>query len=169
MGVTNIDGVSGTRSASYTYDSLGNVTSFTDPNYATTTREYDILGRINRIVLDNGEEIVYNYNDTTNSVSYTDLNGAVKTLYFSDNGNLCLETASHGDVIALVSKTGSTVAKYYEYDAFGNEINPDASDTNHYRYCGEYYDFESGTIYLRARYMNAQPFPSSFPWYYGFC
>ena len=57
MGVTNIDGVSGTRSASYTYDSLGNVTSFTDPNYATTTREYDILGRINRIALDNGEEM----------------------------------------------------------------------------------------------------------------
>ena len=61
---------------------------------------------------------------------------------------------AHGDVIALVSKTGSTVAKYYEYDAFGNEINPDSSDTNPYRYCGEYYDFESGTIYLRARYYS---------------
>ena len=61
---------------------------------------------------------------------------------------------AHGDVIALVSKTGSTVAKYYEYDAFGNEINPDASDTNPYRYCGEYYDFESRTIYLRARYYS---------------
>ena len=29
-----------------------------------------------------------------------------------------------------------------------------ASDTNPYRYCGEYYDFESGTIYLRARYYS---------------
>ena len=61
---------------------------------------------------------------------------------------------AHGDVIALDSKTGSTVAKYYEYDAFGNEINPDSSDTNPYRYCGEYYDFESDTIYLRARYYS---------------
>ena len=61
---------------------------------------------------------------------------------------------AHGDVIALVSKTGSTISKYYEYDAFGNEINPDSSDTNPYRYCGEYYDFESGTIYLRARYYS---------------
>ena len=61
---------------------------------------------------------------------------------------------AHGDVIALVSKTGSTVAKYYEYDAFGNEINPDSSDTNPYRYCGEYYNFESGTVYLRARYYS---------------
>ena len=61
---------------------------------------------------------------------------------------------AHGDVVALVSKTGSTISKYYEYDAFGNEINPDSSDTNPYRYCGEYYDFESGTIYLRARYYS---------------
>ena len=29
-----------------------------------------------------------------------------------------------------------------------------ASDTNPYRYCGEYYDFESETIYLRARYYS---------------
>ena len=29
-----------------------------------------------------------------------------------------------------------------------------ASDTNPYRYCGEYYYFESGTIYLRARYYS---------------
>ena len=61
---------------------------------------------------------------------------------------------AHGDVIALVSKTGSTVAKYYEYDAFGNELAPDESDTNPYRYCSEYFDKETGTIYLRARYYS---------------
>ncbi|MCM1270959.1 MAG: hypothetical protein NC247_10115 [Ruminococcus flavefaciens] len=34
------------------------------------------------------------------------------------------------------------------------EKNIDDSDTNAFRYCGEYYDAETGTIYLRARYYN---------------
>jgi len=46
------------------------------------------------------------------------------------------------------------VTKTYEYDAYGNEKNPDDTDSNHLRYCGEYYDAETGTYYLRARYYN---------------
>ncbi len=42
----------------------------------------------------------------------------------------------------------------YEYDAFGNEQSPSANDTNPLRYCGEYFDAETGTIYLRARYYD---------------
>ncbi|KAB3524800.1 RHS repeat-associated core domain-containing protein, partial [Alkaliphilus serpentinus] len=36
----------------------------------------------------------------------------------------------------------------------GNEKNPDPNDTNVFRYSGEYFDKETGTIYLRARYYN---------------
>ena len=36
-------------------------------------------------------------------------------------------------------------------DAFGVEIEPDEDDVNPFRYCGEYYDTETGTYYLRAR------------------
>ena len=44
------------------------------------------------------------------------------------------------------------------YIAFGNERevtsqNP-ATDTNPFRYCGEYYDLETDSYYLRARYYN---------------
>ena len=60
---------------------------------------------------------------------------------------------AHGDVVALVNSSG-TVTKRYEYDAFGNELTPDETDTNPYRYCAEYFDIESGTIYLRARYYS---------------
>ena len=60
---------------------------------------------------------------------------------------------AHGDVVALVNASG-TITKRYEYDAFGVELNPDETDTNPYRYCAEYFDVESGTIYLRARYYS---------------
>lgn len=44
--------------------------------------------------------------------------------------------------------------KTYEYDSFGNEVNPDSKDDNPFRYCGEYYDKETGEVYLRARYYQ---------------
>ena len=46
------------------------------------------------------------------------------------------------------------VTKKYTYDAFGVEKNIDKNDSNAFRYCGEYFDAETGTIYLRARYYN---------------
>ena len=42
----------------------------------------------------------------------------------------------------------------YTYDAFGKERNPDEADENPFRYCGEYWDVETGTYYLRARYYD---------------
>lgn len=44
----------------------------------------------------------------------------------------------------------------YEYDAYGNQKDIVASDTNPFRYCGEYYDEESGLIYLRNRYYDPE-------------
>ena len=70
--------------------------------------------------------------------------GATQTFYLF-NG--------HGDVVQLTDAIG-TVIKSYVYDAFGIELNPDPSDTNVFRYCGEYFDKETGTIYLRARYYD---------------
>ena len=46
------------------------------------------------------------------------------------------------------------MVKTYSYDAFGVEQNPSDSDTNPFRYCGEYYDSEIEQIYLRARYYD---------------
>ena len=60
---------------------------------------------------------------------------------------------AHGDVVQL-SDTDGLVLWYYEYDAFGVERDPHPSDTNPFRYCGEYFDKETGAIYLRARYYN---------------
>ena len=53
------------------------------------------------------------------------------------------------------------------------EANPDKEDTNPFRYCGEYYDTETGFIYLRTRYydptlgrfVSVDPAFSGFNWY----
>ncbi|MDP4153867.1 MAG: RHS repeat-associated core domain-containing protein, partial [Bacillota bacterium] len=60
---------------------------------------------------------------------------------------------AHGNVITLTD-TNYSVVKSYTYDAFGNEINPDPNDQNPFRYCGEYFDKETGDYYLRARYYD---------------
>jgi RHS repeat-associated protein len=59
----------------------------------------------------------------------------------------------HGDVVQLTNSSGAVV-KSYDYDAFGVERDPDVEDANVWRYCGEYFDRETGSIYLRARYYN---------------
>jgi RHS repeat-associated protein len=57
---------------------------------------------------------------------------------------------AHGDVVQLADDNGE-VTKDYRYDAFGVEIGKDENDANPWRYCGEYFDVETGTVYLRAR------------------
>lgn len=60
---------------------------------------------------------------------------------------------AHGDVVGLMNESNQ-LAKSYDYDAFGVEKNPSDEDSNPFRYCGEYYDVETGTYYLRARYYD---------------
>ena len=60
---------------------------------------------------------------------------------------------AHGDVVQLTNTNGE-LTRNYNYDAFGNERDPDEDDINPFRYCGEYYDTETGLYYLRARYYD---------------
>ena len=60
---------------------------------------------------------------------------------------------AHGDVIELADSTGAST-RAYDYDAFGVEKDPDPLDENPFRYCGEYFDRETETYYLRARYYD---------------
>ena len=55
-------------------------------------------------------------------------------------------TDLHGNVVQLTDESGAVI-KTYEYDSFGNEVNPDRKDENPFRYCGEYYDKETEEIY----------------------
>ena len=69
------------------------------------------------------------------------------------NGTVYYVYNAHGDVVQLLNASG-TLTKTYDYDAYGNELSRDLNDSNPFRYCGEYYDTETGFIYLRARYYD---------------
>lgn len=72
----------------------------------------------------------------------------------SDKGGWYLFNA-HGDVVQLTDGSGNVIHTY-DYDAFGNEKDADGNDSNPFRYCGEYYDDETGDVYLRARYYDPE-------------
>ena len=71
----------------------------------------------------------------------------------ADGTRLQYVTDGHGDVKKLVSGSGAVVQDY-TYDASGNQTES-SGDTNPFRYSGEYYDEETGLIYLRARYYDS--------------
>lgn len=93
-----------------------------------------------------------------------DEKGKVKKRYLRGDSLICSDSGEgteltyyvsnpHGDVVQLLNQEG-TVIREYSYDAFGNEINPDKKDDNPFCYAGEYYDKETASIYLRARYYT---------------
>lgn len=61
---------------------------------------------------------------------------------------------AHGDVTELVD-SGNSAGKY-SYEAFGEKISSPPNSNNEFQYCGEYYDVESGLIYLRNRYYDPE-------------
>ena len=54
----------------------------------------------------------------------------------------------------MMTNVLGSVKNYYEYDAFGNQINVNGNDINPFRYTGQYFDGETGGYYLRARYYD---------------
>ena len=98
----------------------------------------------NRLVCEiSGESVtVYKYG---NRLFGFEKDGVKK--YYNFNG--------HGDVTGITNSSYTQI-KSYEYDAFGVEKNPDPADINPFRYCAEYYDAETGYIYLRARYYDVR-------------
>ena len=150
-----------------TYDGLNQLIGFTDGETTASYKynasglryEKTVGGQTINHVWDGSKQIIADVIDNqlyeadcyirgTNLVAkYNFCNGTKSEYtYYTQN--------AHGDVVNLTDETGK-VTKTYKYDAFGVEKNIVDSDTNAFRYCGEYYDKETATVYLRARYYNS--------------
>ena len=95
-----------------------------------------------------GDAVVYKYVRGA-GLLYAENAADEKTWYVKD---------AHGDTVQLTDGNGNIVWNY-AYDAFGNQketVNSSTEPYNPFRYTGEYFDAETGFIYLRARYMDPQ-------------
>lgn len=88
--------------------------------------------------------------------------GSVKNRYVRGVNLIYWETGTtrsyylfngHGDVVQLTDSSGN-VTKTYDYDAFGQDKEDSSLSNNPFKYCGEYWDKETNTYYLRARYYD---------------
>lgn len=146
-----------------TYDGLNQLIGFADGE-TTASYTYGISGlrdskTVNGVTTTHiwsGSQIVVDYTAHYTSTVYirgTSLAAAFDWDEGSKGDNRFYIQNAHGDVVNLTNADGE-VTKKYTYDAFGVEKDIDDSDTNAFRYCGEYYDKETATVYLRARYYN---------------
>ena len=62
----------------------------------------------------------------------------------------------HGDVTRVNDFLMGTQTNAYEYNSFGEITEMSETYENPFRYCGEYYDAETGWVYLRNRYYNLE-------------
>jgi len=162
----------------YTYDNNGNLVAKTSPE-GTQANTYNNL---NQLVSSITAGVTSSYTYNVDGIRTSKTVGTATTDYLLDGGNVVAESQNgettatylrganllstdngastsyylfnaHGDVTGLTNGA-QTVTKSYDYDAFGNEKDPSATDANPFRYCGEYFDKETGTYYLRARYYD---------------
>ena len=178
--IDSLGHTAGVTATTYTYDGNGSQLTKTTVDGAET-RTYNGFGQLEGITGPSGSaSFAYRpdglrYRKTTGSgsaaathihlwdgqniVAEVGATGALNTRYIRGTGLIAREMDgalqyylfdAHGDVLHRLDANGN-VLKTYRYDAFGNEIDPEPLDTNPFRYCGEYFDREIGTYYLRAR------------------
>ena len=143
--------------ASFTYDVFGQQATATY-NGATTAYTYNAQGiRVAKTTAGNRTDFLLDGGNVAAEQTDGDITTYLRgvNLIARSDG----ETTeyylynAHGDVVQRTDSTGA-VTKTYSYDAFGVEKDPDSTDPNPFRYCGEYFDRETGTYYLRARYYS---------------
>ena len=154
---TVLAGNDGAAGSTYVYNTLNQLVSATE-NQRTAAYAYNAQGirtakvtfstRTNYLL--DGANVV---GERLNREYVSYLRGANLISRTGDDGTDFYLFNAHGDVTGLADSTGAS-ARAYDYDAFGVEKDPDPLDENPFRYCGEYFDRETETYYLRARYYD---------------
>lgn len=168
-----------TTDTTYTYNTSGAITAITENGEIKKSFEYDGFGRLSRALVD-GTESEYTYNgdnlrqtksvdgaltthildganvvaDISDSGTKTFVRGNSLELFKTQGGStkIYLNSYPRNDVSALVDSDGST--SDYIYTAYGEKIGTNDNTENPFGYCGEYFDTETGLVYLRNRYYD---------------
>ena len=158
-GNTLTKSVSGQNVAEYTYNALNQLTQFKDANNNITTYNYDGIGmRVSKTQGNTVHKYYWDRNYVSNETVGSNFTASnyigIQGIFAREENNSVnyLFKNAHGDVKNIVNNDISL--NDYDYDAYGNQYNLYVNDTNPLRYCGEYFDEESGLIYLRNRYYD---------------
>ena len=136
------------QTVKYAYDMSGVRTSKTVNG---TTYNYTTLsGKVMRQQWD-GKTLEFVYDDGNQPFAMIYKHGSETKLYY-------YLVNAQGDVSAILD-SGGKIAASYDYDAWGNCTVYNSSDAaigdlNPLRYCGYYYDAETGFYYLQSRYYD---------------
>ena len=165
--------------SSFTYDSNGNQLTETTNNVTTT----NIFNKRNELIqVSSGQVSNYTYNaegkriqkevDNTTTNFVYDLDNVILELDQQNNqiatntyGLKLLKRTTdkegfylyngHGDVTKILDNTNTTLNSYV-YDEFGKLLSETETFNNPFKYAGYYYDKETKTYYLQARYYNPE-------------
>mgnify|MGYP004711899433 CR=1 FL=1 len=172
----SLSGRIGTSTAKiYKYDAFNRLVRFNEgATEATYTYGADNLRNsktVNNIRTDfvwNGQNLASETkNDITTTYTY-DPTGIVMSNDGTDTVRFIKDP--HGNVVA--TSKNDKIVDSYDYTAFGVQLNS-AETSNQFRYCGEYYDEELDSVYLRNRYyqpasgrfINEDPIKDGLNWY----
>lgn len=156
----------------YTYDGKNRLAGVNNNDEVQSSYAYRFDGlRFSKTVDGNTKYFTYNGGNITSELTsegtYNYYRGLsmigmttpqLEKFYFEQNNK--------GDIIGLKDATGNSV-KTYKYDPFGNQYKDTEKLTfqgvweqetsqvyNPFGYCGEYFDEETGFVYLRGRYYD---------------
>ncbi|MCD8181012.1 MAG: M91 family zinc metallopeptidase [Firmicutes bacterium] len=142
------------------YDKFNRLTNYNSgANEATYTYDADNL-RASKTVDREKTTFVWNgsnlANETTDSAVNTYTYDATGVYIANQNGTVTSYLKDmHGNIAAKADSSGAKLEEsYMNYDAYGNQWQGNTPDP--FGYCGEYYDEESGLIYLRNRYYESE-------------
>lgn len=141
-GAGQLTGVSGTATASYTYDGAGLRASKTVGG-TTTVFTWDTAGSTPQLLSDGTTDYVYGPAGVP--VEQFNASGAGnQQYYFAD---------AHGSTVALTNSSGAVDATW-TYSPWGQTTAHTGSASTPILFAGAYVDTETGLLYLQARYYD---------------
>jgi RHS repeat-associated protein len=174
------------ESATYTYDSNGNMATKVDST-GTTQYLWDFENRLSSVTLPGaGGTVSFKYDPFGRRIEKT--SSSTTSIHAYDGDNLIEETNATGAAVARytqtqrideplamlrsaatsyyqadalgsvtsLSNTAGALAQTYTFDSFGKQTASSGSLTNPFQYTGRELDSETGLYYMRARYFDPQ-------------